>query len=333
VFKHAGRGTDARLWRGTASAEELVGLLDRFLGRTRARQQLAQYAAGRGIDDWRGLPVDAELVRFAETQLSGAIGSASARVMVASVAKEEDLGLDEVLDILDEATQVRAYSRELEAKQRELETATAELREANERLRELDRMKDDFISTVTHELRTPLTSIRALSEMLHEDPEIDIGDRTRFLGIIVNEAERLTRLINQILDMAKLESGRAEWTTSEVDVAAIVREAMDSLGQLFRGQCAGRPRRPRPPDPGHDQPAVECGEVRSGRQRPGQGARRGRRARRPRRGDRQRARPDPGRVRRHLREVPPGRQHDDRQASGYGPRLADQPADRRVFWW
>ena len=74
-------------------------------------------AAGRGIDDWRGLPVDAELVRFAETQLSGAIGSASARVMVASVAKEEDLGLDEVLDILDEATQVRAYSRELEVKQ------------------------------------------------------------------------------------------------------------------------------------------------------------------------------------------------------------------------
>jgi len=153
------------------------------------------------------------------------------------VAKEEDLGLDEVLDILDEATQVRAYSRELEAKQHELEAATAELREANERLRELDRMKDDFISTVTHELRTPLTSIRALSEMLHEDPEINIDDRTRFLGIIVNEAERLTRLINQILDMAKLESGRAEWTTGEVDVAAIVREAMDSVGQLFRDKA------------------------------------------------------------------------------------------------
>ena len=78
-----------------------------------------------------------------------------------------------------------------------------------------DRMKDDFISTVTHELRTPLTSIRAFSEMLHQDPEIDLADRTRFLGIIVNEAERLTRLINQILDMAKLdeiaEMVRAQW--------------------------------------------------------------------------------------------------------------------------
>lgn len=152
---------------------------------------------------------------------------------MASVAQEEDLGLDEVLDILDEATQVRAYSKELEVKQQALEVATAELRGANERLRELDSMKDDFISTVTHELRTPLTSIRALSEMLHEDPEMDLSDRKRFLGIIVNEAERLTRLINQILDMAKLESGRAEWTTSEVDVGNLVREAIDSLGQLF----------------------------------------------------------------------------------------------------
>jgi len=167
-------------------------------------------------------------------KFAGAIGSASARVMVASVAQEEDLGLDEVLDILDEATQVRAYSRELEVKQHELEEATADLREANERLRELDRMKDDFISTVTHELRTPLTSIRALSEMLHEDPKLELSDRKRFLGIIVNEAERLTRLINQILDMAKMESGRAEWTTSAVDIGEVARESMDSLGQLFR---------------------------------------------------------------------------------------------------
>jgi len=234
VFRHGERGSDARLWRGTASVDELVSLLERFLGPLRARQQLATFAAAHGAADWKALPADAEFVRFAEAQLSGAIGSASARVMVASVAREESLGLDEVFDILDEATQVRAYSRELEIKSRELEAATAELREANERLRELDRMKDDFISTVTHELRTPLTSIRAFSEMLHEDPELDLADRTRFLGIIVNEAERLTRLINQILDMAKLESGRAEWTAADVDLGEVAREAMASLEQLFR---------------------------------------------------------------------------------------------------
>ncbi|MBL8428393.1 MAG: histidine kinase [Dechloromonas sp.] len=234
VFRFDSRNTEARLWRGKASPDALVQLLERFLGAARARQQLAAYAGSRGAEHWGNLPADADFVQFAESELAGAIGSASARVMVASVAQEEDLGLEEVLDILDEATQVRAHSRELEAKQRELEAATTELRDANDRLRELDRMKDDFISTVTHELRTPLTSIRALSEMLHEDPRIDLADRTRFLGIIVNEAERLTRLINQILDMAKLESGRAEWTTSEVDMGEVVRESMASLEQLFR---------------------------------------------------------------------------------------------------
>ena len=234
VFRFDSRNTEARLWRGKASPDALVQLLERFLGAARAGQQLAAYATSRRAEHWRNLPADADFVRFAESELAGAIGSASARVMVASVAQEEDLGLEEVLDILDEATQVRAHSRELEATQRELEAATTELREANERLRELDRMKDDFISTVTHELRTPLTSIRALSEMLHEDPRLDLADRSRFLGIIVTEAERLTRLINQILDMAKMESGRAEWTTSEVDMGEVARESMASLEQLFR---------------------------------------------------------------------------------------------------
>ncbi len=234
VFRHGGRDNDARLWRGSASLDELVALLERFLGPQRTRLQLVAYAAAHGFKDWHALRVDAAFVRFAEATLSGAIGSASARVMVASVAREESLGLEEVLDILDEATQMRAYSRELEAKSKALEAASAELRAANDSLRELDSMKDDFMSTVTHELRTPLTSIRALSELLQDDPEMDLADRKRFLGIIVTEAERLTRLINQILDMAKLESGRADWTTAEVDVGEVAWEAMESLGQLFR---------------------------------------------------------------------------------------------------
>jgi signal transduction histidine kinase len=70
--------------------------------------------------------------------------------------------------------------------------------------------------------------------MLHEDPKIDLQNRRRFLGIIVSETERLTRLINQILDMAKLESGRAEWTTTDVCVGAVVMEAMETLEPLFR---------------------------------------------------------------------------------------------------
>ncbi|MEN3374508.1 sensor histidine kinase [Dechloromonas sp. ZS-1] len=239
VFRLEARGGAPRLWRGQASPEALVALLERFLGAERAHGQLAGHAQARALSDWRRLPADAAFVQFAEAELAGAIGSASARVMVASVVEEEPLGLDEVLDILDEANQVRAHSRELELKQAELEAATGELRAANARLQELDRMKDDFVSTVTHELRTPLTSIRALSEMLYEDPKLPLADRARFLGIIVTETERLSRLINQILDMAKLESGRAEWTTSSIDVGTLVREAAASLEALFneKGLC------------------------------------------------------------------------------------------------
>jgi signal transduction histidine kinase len=220
-------------WRGGAGVADLLPLAGRFLGRERALAAFARHARQRGLRTAQELPADTRLVSFAENLLAGAIGSASARAMVASVVTEEPLGLDEVLNILDEASQVRAYTRELEQKSLELTRATAELRQANARLLELDRMKDDFISTVTHELRTPLTSIRAFSEMLHEDPKIDLAQRSRFLGIIVSETVRLSRLINQILDLAKLESGRAEWTVAAVDVAEVIREAAESLTALF----------------------------------------------------------------------------------------------------
>jgi Na+/proline symporter/signal transduction histidine kinase len=220
-------------WSASAGVADLLPLASRFLGRERAEEAFLRHARQRGLNSVKELPADARLVNFAENLLTGAIGSASARAMVASVVSEEPLGIDEVMNILDEASQVRAYSRELEQKSLELTRATAELRDANERLRELDRMKDDFISTVTHELRTPLTSIRAFSEMLHEDPKTDLEQRTKFLGIIVSETVRLSRLINQILDLAKLESGRAEWTVTAVDVDEVIHEAADSLTALF----------------------------------------------------------------------------------------------------
>jgi Na+/proline symporter/nitrogen-specific signal transduction histidine kinase len=232
VFKQQLPGQ--RIWRGSASVKEVVDLVGRFMGQAKAGQVFHFYALRRGLKSVGEIPADADFVNFAEKQLAGTIGAASAHIMVASVVEEEPLGLEEVMDILDEASQILAYSHKLEQKSRELEAATAELKAANERLQELDRMKDDFISTVTHELRTPLTSIRALSEMLHDDPKIQLDQRTRFLGIILKETERLTRLINQVLDMAKLESGRAQWNSSQVDLREVIEESVTATGQLFK---------------------------------------------------------------------------------------------------
>ncbi len=224
----------AVLWRGRAKVSDLQGLVGRFLGPTKAELAFAGYARRHGVGEGNALEADARLVQFSESLLAGAIGSASARVMVASVAKEEPLSIDEVMHILDEASQLRTYSRELERKSRELTAATLELQEANERLQELDRVKDDIMSSVTHELRTPLTSIRAFSELLRDDPRMHLADRVRFLGLIVSEAERLTRLINQTLDLAKIESGRADWNACELDLKEVIEQSMAATSQLFR---------------------------------------------------------------------------------------------------
>ncbi|RPI46088.1 MAG: histidine kinase [Betaproteobacteria bacterium] len=221
------------LWRGTASAPELQRLVGRFLGPERAGEAFAAFARERGLTSAAELEGDAELVQSAERLLAGAVGASSARVLIASVVEEEPLGIEEVMNILDETSQVIAYSHQLEEKSRELEAATNELRAANERLTELDRLKDDFISTVSHELRTPLTSIRALSEILHDNPDIDREERVRFLAIVIKESERLTRLINQVLDLAKIESGKGEWHTTELDLREVIDDALAATSRLF----------------------------------------------------------------------------------------------------
>ena len=233
VFRRPGAGAPA-FWRGRTTVGELQGLLERFVGPDRARESLASYVTGTGTDISPDSDADADLVHHVETLLAGAVGSASARFMVASVVAEEPLAASEVMEILDETSQVLAYSRALEHKSRELEAATERLREANERLQELDRLKDDFVSTVSHELRTPLTSIRAFSEILLDNPDLDEDERQEFLTTIVDETERLTRLINQVLDLSKLESGRTDWHIEAVDLRQVIATSAQAAGQLFR---------------------------------------------------------------------------------------------------
>ncbi len=233
VFRHSGTQGDPRFWRGSATVPDLHALVVQFLGQQRADRLFAEYARARGLDLANLSQADAELVNFTERLLAGTIGAASARVMVASVAKGEMVGIEEVMEILEETSQVIEYSHGLEQKSRELEATTAELRAANERLKELDRLKDDFLSTVSHELRTPLTSIRSFSEILADNPDLEKPERERFLTVIVRESERLTRLINQILDLAKMEAGSMDWHMADLDPAGAIKDALDVTGGIF----------------------------------------------------------------------------------------------------
>jgi Na+/proline symporter/nitrogen-specific signal transduction histidine kinase len=223
-------------WAGRARLADLVDLAGRFVGPARARQAFAEHVRARGLDPARLERADAGMVRFAERLVAGAIGAASARVAMATAVKGEDVGLDQVMAVLDEATAVIEYSRQLEQKSAALEAASAELRAVNARLQELDRLKDEFLTTVTHELRTPLTSIRSFSEILHDNPDLDAAQRRAFLGIVIAESERLTRLINQVLDLAKIEAGRFDWQIGPTDLRAVVADAIAATGGLFAGR-------------------------------------------------------------------------------------------------
>lgn len=93
---------------------------------------------------------------------------------------------------------------------------------------ELARQKTDFVSNVSHELKTPLTSIRMFSEMLAEGRVADEEKRRSYLKIINSETARLTRLINNILDFARMEKGEKKYRFERCDLAAITREAVEN---------------------------------------------------------------------------------------------------------
>lgn len=120
--------------------------------------------------------------------------------------------------------------RRLQRANADLETRvrerTRQLQEAYEDLKKLDNMKDAFLSSVSHELRTPLTSIRSFSEILLQYDEVDPGDREEFLEIINSESERLTRLINDLLDLSRIESGRMVWHDDLMSLEEVIRETV-----------------------------------------------------------------------------------------------------------
>jgi signal transduction histidine kinase len=104
-----------------------------------------------------------------------------------------------------------------------------ELEADNERLNETNRLKDVFLSTATHELRTPLTSVIAYAELLDDhEQRLDDGQRTEFLGRLRGEAQRLLELIEEILDLSRLESGKLALRRVRLSVAALVRSGIET---------------------------------------------------------------------------------------------------------
>ena len=229
-------GDSISLWRGYIVVSELAALIQRFIGRKGLAALLREDAEKRGRQLHATDVADAEFVQLVEQKLAKAIGASSARAVVSSIVRGEVIGPEDVMEIIDETSQVVRYSHQLEEESKALAQATKELREANSRLQQLDQMKDDFIATVSHELRTPLTSIRSFSEILLDTPDLPVDKQQKFLRIVVTESERLTRLINDVLDLSKIESGAMDWKIESQDVCELMARAIKTSEVLFIDQ-------------------------------------------------------------------------------------------------
>ena len=112
----------------------------------------------------------------------------------------------------------------------EIFIATKELREKNIELKKLDRVKSEFVSNVSHELRTPLTSILGYAKLLYNNKVGELAEEQRqSLKIIIDESERLTRLINDVLDLAKLETGKIKYKVEDIDVVEIADHCLQTV--------------------------------------------------------------------------------------------------------
>ena len=216
----------ALVWKGEAYVADIKSVLVRFLGEQKASRALRLFFTKYKLPLDTQL-ADARLINFSEKLLTGSIGSASAKILIAKVVKEEQISLIEVLRILEESKENIVSNKLLLEKSDELSQLSSKLKDANKELVVKDKQKDEFLDTVAHELKTPITGIRAATELLMDD-EDDMPKeiKKQFLSNILQDSDRLGRLINNILDFEKLETGRLSLDLTYLDIHETIKKAI-----------------------------------------------------------------------------------------------------------
>jgi signal transduction histidine kinase/FixJ family two-component response regulator/HAMP domain-containing protein len=157
--------------------------------------------------------------------------------------------ITQVSEVIATAFEIAMAQERMQIQQEKMRVQQIELEEANDKLRNLDEMKTNFLSTVSHELRTPLTSVIGFARIMQkkfesvlypalaDNPDKKVQKAMRQVmdntSIIVEEGQRLTTLINDVLDLAKMEAGRVDWNISELQIEDIIDRGIASTSSLF----------------------------------------------------------------------------------------------------
>ncbi len=189
----------------------------------------AEHLTGWGFDDVRSRPVD-EVIRIINEQTKQRAVSPIDKVLE---SRKIELGHehDALITRFGKQCPVSSTASPIRKNDGTMTGIVMVFRDVSQQ-REIDRMKSDFISSVSHELRTPLTSIKAYTETMLHDQNMPEDTKREFLQIIDEESDRLTNLINGILEISHIEAGTIEIVRQAVDVTSVVSRAVADLEHL-----------------------------------------------------------------------------------------------------
>ncbi|MEP2533828.1 ATP-binding protein [Shimia sp.] len=225
VYAHS---SNPQSWSGSlAQSEDLMVMAQRILGAREAQDLFEREARNQGVTGLLPEP-SPDFLQLLERELSGSVGAATAHAMIGQIVGGASVSVEDLMAVADETAQMMEYSSQLEAKSEELTRTARQLRQANEKLTQLSEQKDAFLGQVSHELRTPMTSIRAFSEILRDSELMTEAEKTKYSTIIHDEAIRLTRLLDDLLDLSVLENGQVNLNVQSGPLAEVLDHAVST---------------------------------------------------------------------------------------------------------
>lgn len=225
VFDHS---PQTQGWNASvAGSEDLMIMAQRILGSKEAQSLFANQARAQGLSGHLPEPTP-DFLQLLERELAGSVGAATAHAMISQIVGGTAVSVHDLMAVADESAQMLEYSSQLEAKSKELSQTAAKLQAANTKLMQLSAQKDAFLSQISHELRTPMTSIRAFSEILRDTEGMRPLEKAKYADIIHSETIRLTRLLDDLLDLSVLENGQVTLNTQTGNLSDLLDQAVAS---------------------------------------------------------------------------------------------------------
>ncbi|GAA6178571.1 MULTISPECIES: ATP-binding protein [unclassified Shimia] len=225
VFEHS---STPQGWSGSlAQSEDLMVMAQRIIGAREAQSLFEKEAKRQGVSGLLPEP-SPDFLQSLERELAGSVGAATAHAMIGQIVGGASVSVEDLMAVADETAQMMEYSSRLEAKSEEQARTARQLRQANDKLTQLSEQKDNFLSQVSHELRTPMTSIRAFSEILRDSERLTDDEKIKYSSIIHDEAIRLTRLLDDLLDLSVLENGQVNLNQQTGVLSDVLDHALSS---------------------------------------------------------------------------------------------------------